>query len=168
MHGVVLRGVKEGREAARAGQVQFVVQRAEALLLRRIKQALPGDAGLAGDIGEPAGQVGITGAASSAARVRLAEITRLKVSSSVRARSASRTRCSSRTTPRSRARSRVSSSAPLPRSRLTTTPSTQSFNVPPLGDELHHGLASRRPPPAVCSSANAVFAQSEGWEQWRQ
>ena len=42
----------------RAGQIELVAQRAEALLLGRIEQALPGDAGLAGDIGEPAGEVG--------------------------------------------------------------------------------------------------------------
>ncbi len=40
------------------GQVELVAQRAEALLLGRIEQALPGDAGLAGDVGEPAREVG--------------------------------------------------------------------------------------------------------------
>ena len=39
------------------GQIELVAQRAQALLLGRIEQALPGDAGLAGDIGEPARQV---------------------------------------------------------------------------------------------------------------
>ena len=70
-----LGGVDEGREAEgrrlaklvdptlqlrdRAlGQVELVAQRAEALLLGRIEQALPGDAGLAGDVGEPAREVG--------------------------------------------------------------------------------------------------------------
>ena len=42
----------------RAGQIELVAQRPEALLLGRIEQALPGDAGLAGDIGEPARQIG--------------------------------------------------------------------------------------------------------------
>ena len=72
---VDLRGVEEGREAERrrlpqlldpplqlldrrAGQIELVAQRAEALLLGRIEQALPGDPGLAGDIGEPAGEIG--------------------------------------------------------------------------------------------------------------
>jgi len=70
-----LRRVEEGREAERRGlpqlldpplqlldrrarQIKLVAERAEALLLRGIEQALPGDAGLAGDLGEPAGQVG--------------------------------------------------------------------------------------------------------------
>ena len=42
----------------RAGQIELVAQRPEALLLGRIEQALPRDAGLAGDIGEPARQIG--------------------------------------------------------------------------------------------------------------
>jgi hypothetical protein len=72
----------------------------------------------------------ITGAASSAARVRLAEITWESVSSSVRARSVSRTRCSSSTMPSSRARSRISSSAPLPsRRRLTSATPSESNSV---------------------------------------
>jgi hypothetical protein len=89
---VDLGRVEEGREAERRGllqlpnpsfelrdralgQIQLVAERAEALLFRRVEQALPGDTGLAGDVGEPAPESAITGAASSAARVRLAEIT---------------------------------------------------------------------------------------------
>ena len=70
-----LRGVDEGREAERRRlaqlvdptlqlrdrglrQVQLIAKRAEALLLGRIEQTLPGDPGLAGDVGEPAREVG--------------------------------------------------------------------------------------------------------------
>ena len=42
----------------RAGEIKLVAERAEALLLGRIEQALPGDPGLAGDVREPARQVG--------------------------------------------------------------------------------------------------------------
>jgi hypothetical protein len=69
-----LRRVQEGGEAERrrvaqlldpplqlldrrAGQIELVAQRAEVLLLGRIEQALPGYAGLAGDIGEPAQEI---------------------------------------------------------------------------------------------------------------
>jgi hypothetical protein len=72
---VDLRGVEEGREAEcrrlaqllnpplelfdrRAGQIELVAQGPQALLLGRIEQALPGNAGLASHVGEPAGQVG--------------------------------------------------------------------------------------------------------------
>jgi hypothetical protein len=40
------------------GQVELVAERAQALVLGRIEQTLPGDAGLAGDVGEPAREVG--------------------------------------------------------------------------------------------------------------
>ena len=40
------------------GQIELVAQRPEALLLGRIEQTLPGDPGLAGDIGEPAREIG--------------------------------------------------------------------------------------------------------------
>ena len=40
------------------GQVELIAQRAEALILGRIEQALPGNAGLAGDIRKPAREVG--------------------------------------------------------------------------------------------------------------
>jgi hypothetical protein len=70
-----LRGVEEGGEAERRGllqlpnpsfelpdralgQVEPVAERAEALLLGSIEQTLPGNPSLAGDVGEPAGQVG--------------------------------------------------------------------------------------------------------------
>ena len=70
-----LRRVDEGREPERrgfaqlldpplqlldrrAGEIELVPERPQALLLGRIEQALPGDARLAGDIGEPAGEVG--------------------------------------------------------------------------------------------------------------
>jgi hypothetical protein len=37
----------------RNGEVELVAQRAEALVLRSVEQTLPGDAGLAGHLGEP-------------------------------------------------------------------------------------------------------------------
>jgi hypothetical protein len=69
-----LGGVDEGREPKRRrfaqlvdptlqlgdrtlGQVELVTERAQALVLGGIEQALPGDTGLAGDISEPAGQI---------------------------------------------------------------------------------------------------------------
>jgi hypothetical protein len=75
LQGVDLRRVDEGREAERrrlaqllnpplqlldrrAGQIELVAQRAEALLLGGIEQALPGDAGLAGHVGEPSREIG--------------------------------------------------------------------------------------------------------------
>jgi hypothetical protein len=42
----------------RAGQIELIAQRTKVLLLGRIEQALPRDAGLAGDIGQPARQIG--------------------------------------------------------------------------------------------------------------
>ena len=46
------------RADAAAVRVELIAQRAQALVLGSIEQALPGDAGLAGDVGEPAREVG--------------------------------------------------------------------------------------------------------------
>jgi hypothetical protein len=89
------------------GQIELVPQCPQALLLgasNRRSHAIP--ALPATSTSQPE-RSAITGAASSAARVRFAEITWARVSSSVRARSASRTKYSSSTIPRSRARSRI-------------------------------------------------------------
>ena len=56
-------------------KIQLVAQRAQALLLGGVEQALPGDAGLPATSASQLERSATTGAASSAARVRFAEIT---------------------------------------------------------------------------------------------